>query len=70
EAGVFAYDAAFADIRDADGFRAEAQMARALGFIGKSCIHPSQIAIANDMFRPSNDDIAHAVRVVVAARDA
>jgi citrate lyase subunit beta / citryl-CoA lyase len=70
EAGVFAYDTAFANIKDADGFRAEAQMARSLGFVGKSCIHPSQIAIANDVFRPSDDDIAHAVRVVVAARDA
>jgi citrate lyase subunit beta / citryl-CoA lyase len=70
EAGVFAYDTAFANIKDADGFRTEAQMARAFGFIGKSCIHPSQIAIANDVFRPNDEDIAHAVRVVVAARDA
>jgi citrate lyase subunit beta / citryl-CoA lyase len=70
EAGVFAYDTAFANIKDADGFRAEAQMARAYGFIGKSCIHPSQIAMANEIFRPSDEDIAHAVRVVEAARDA
>jgi citrate lyase subunit beta / citryl-CoA lyase len=70
ETGVFAYDTAFANIKDIDGFRAEAQMARAYGFIGKSCIHPSQIALANEIFRPSDDDIAHALRVVVAARDA
>jgi citrate lyase subunit beta / citryl-CoA lyase len=70
EANVFAYDTAFANIKDTEGFRAEAQMARAFGFIGKSCIHPSQIAIANDVFRPSDEDIAHAVRVVEAARDA
>lgn len=70
EAGVFAYDTAFANIKDAEGFRAEAQMSRAFGFIGKSCIHPSQIAMANEVFRPSDEDIAHAVRVVVAARDA
>ncbi|SAK74199.1 citrate lyase subunit beta [Caballeronia hypogeia] len=70
EANVFACDTAFANIKDADGFRAEARMARAFGFIGKSCIHPSQIAIANEVFRPSDEDIAHAVRVVVAARDA
>ncbi|MDR5880145.1 CoA ester lyase [Caballeronia sp. LZ032] len=70
EANVFAYDSAFANIKDADGFCAEAQLARAFGFIGKSCIHPSQIAIANDVFRPSDEDIAHAVRVVVAAREA
>ncbi|WP_321938591.1 CoA ester lyase [Paraburkholderia sp. J8-2] len=70
EAGVFAYDSAFANIKDAEGFRAEAELARALGFLGKSCIHPSQIALANDVFRPSDDEIAHALRVVEAARNA
>jgi citrate lyase subunit beta / citryl-CoA lyase len=70
EAGVFAYDTAFADIKDMDGFRAEAQLSRAFGFLGKSCIHPSQVAVANEVFRPSDEDIAHAVRVVEAARDA
>ncbi|MDH6593348.1 tripartite-type tricarboxylate transporter receptor subunit TctC/citrate lyase beta subunit [Variovorax sp. TBS-050B] len=43
EANVWAYDGAFADIRDAEGFRAEAMLARNLGFLGKTCIHPSQI---------------------------
>lgn len=70
EAGVFAYDSAFANIKDAEGFRAEAELARALGFLGKSCIHPSQIALANDVFRPSDEEIAHALRVVEAARNA
>ncbi len=68
EAGVFAYDAAFADIKDADGFRAEAQLAKRLGFLGKSCIHPSQIALANAVFRPSDDEIAHSLRVLDAAQ--
>jgi len=70
EAGVFAYDAAYANIQDADGFRREAQLARNLGFIGKSCIHPSQIALANAVFRPTDDEIAHARRVVEAAAEA
>ncbi|SEK05524.1 HpcH/HpaI aldolase/citrate lyase family protein [Paraburkholderia diazotrophica] len=70
EANVFAYDSAFANIKDEAGFRAEAQLAHALGFLGKSCIHPSQIALVNDVFRPSDAEIAHAVRVVEAARDA
>jgi citrate lyase subunit beta/citryl-CoA lyase len=70
EAGVFAYDSAFANIKDEAGFRAEAQLARSMGFLGKSCIHPSQIALANDVFRPSDDEIAHALRVVEAAREA
>lgn len=67
EAGVFAYDAAFADINDTEGFRAEAQMARRMGMIGKSCIHPRQIALANEVFRPADDEIAHALKVVQAA---
>jgi citrate lyase subunit beta/citryl-CoA lyase len=70
EAGVFAYDSAFANIKDEAGFRAEAQLAKSLGFLGKSCIHPSQIALANEVFRPSDDEIAHALRVVEAAREA
>ncbi len=70
EAGVFAYDSVFANIKDAEGFRAEAELARSLGFLGKSCIHPSQIALANDVFRPSEEEIAHALRVVEAARNA
>jgi len=70
EAGVYAYDGAFADIRDAEGFRAEAMLSRNLGFLGKTCIHPSQVAIANEVFRPTDEEIAHACKVVEAARDA
>jgi citrate lyase subunit beta/citryl-CoA lyase len=70
EADVYAYDGAFADIRDAEGFRAEAMLSRNLGFLGKTCIHPSQIAIANEVFRPTDEEIAHACKVVEAARDA
>jgi citrate lyase subunit beta/citryl-CoA lyase len=70
EAGIAAYDGAYVDIRNPEGFVQEAQAARELGFAGKSCIHPTQIALANDVFRPSEADIAHALRVVEAARDA
>ena len=70
EAGVFAYDSAFADIADEAGYRAEATLARNLGFIGKTCIHPSQVVIANEVFRPSDAEIAHALKVVAAASDA
>ena len=70
EAGIYAYDGAFADIRDADGYRAEAMLARRLGFLGKTCIHPSQITIANEVFRPTDEEIAHALEVIEATRDA
>ena len=70
EAGVFAWDAAFADLGDADGFRTEAMMARRLGYVGKSCIHPSQIALANEVFQPDAEQIAAARRIVAASREA
>jgi crotonobetainyl-CoA:carnitine CoA-transferase CaiB-like acyl-CoA transferase/citrate lyase beta subunit len=70
EAGVFAYDSAFPDIKDADGFRAEAGMSKRLGFWGKSCIHPSQVALANEVFSASSEDYEHALRVLAAAREA
>ncbi len=66
EAGVFVYDSAFPDIRDNEGFYAEAQRARDLGCIGKSCIHPSQIAMANEVFRPTDAEIDHALQVVAS----
>ena len=68
EAGVFAYDGAFANVKDADRYRAEAKMSRGLGYLGKSCIHPSQIALANEVFRPSEEEIAHANRVLEGSR--
>jgi citrate lyase subunit beta/citryl-CoA lyase len=70
EAGIAAYDGAYVDIRNPDGFVREAKAAQQMGFAGKSCIHPTQIALANDVFRPSQEEIAHALRVVEAARDA
>ncbi|MFN6996265.1 MAG: HpcH/HpaI aldolase/citrate lyase family protein [Aquincola tertiaricarbonis] len=67
EAGCWACDSAFADITDVAGFQAEAAVARGLGYLGKSCIHPRQVALANDAFRPTDEEIAHAVRVLQAA---
>lgn len=67
EAGIFAYDGAYARFSDADGFQAEAQAARRFGFMGKSCIHPSQVALANAVFQPTPEEIAQAQRTVRAA---
>ena len=70
EAGVWAYDGAFANIEDPAGYQREAESARRLGFLGKSCIHPTQVPIANAVFRPSDAEIAHSLKVVEAARGA
>ena len=68
EAGVQAYDGAFVDIAHPEAFKLDAQAAQRLGFSGKSCIHPTQIALANEVFRPSDAAIAHAVRVLEETR--
>lgn len=70
EAGIAAYDGAFAAVADSDGYRAECVAAKQHGFSGKSCIHPSQIAAANEIFTPDADEIAWARKVVAAASDA
>ena len=70
EAGVFAYDSAFANVKDTDALRREAETARRLGYLGKSAIHPSQVAVINAAFRPTDAEIAHSLRVVEAAREA
>lgn len=70
EAGVFACDGAWPDVGDDAGFRSEAQMAQALGFIGKSCIHPRQVGLANDIFSLPPAMIEEARRIVAAAAQA
>lgn len=70
EAGVWACDTAYPDIADSAGFSNEARMARRLGYIGKSCIHPGQVTLANQVFQPGSDEIARAQRVVEAAEEA
>jgi citrate lyase beta subunit len=70
EAGVWAYDGAFANIKDPEGYKREAESARRLGYLGKSCIHPTQVPLANAVFRPTDAEIAHSLRVIEAAREA
>jgi len=70
EAGIWAYDAAFADVKDRAGFLEEAQASQRLGYMGKSCIHPNQIELANSVFQPNEKKIADALRVLEASRDA
>jgi citrate lyase subunit beta/citryl-CoA lyase len=70
EAGVWACDTVYGTVSDPDGYTREATAARRLGFIGKSCIHPTQVPLANAVFRPTDAEIAAALRVVEAARGA
>ncbi|MEA2583667.1 MAG: malyl-CoA/(S)-citramalyl-CoA lyase, partial [Thermomicrobiales bacterium] len=62
--GIRVVDGPFADFRDEEGFRRSCRVARALGFDGKWCIHPAQIAIANEVFSPSAAELAWAQKVL------
>jgi Citrate lyase beta subunit len=70
QAGVFAMDGAFAGLDDEAGYTEEARMARRLGFVGKSCVHPRQVPLANAAFAPSEAELAAARRIVEAAHAA
>jgi citrate lyase subunit beta/citryl-CoA lyase len=65
-AGAQPVDGVFADFKDEDGLRAEAEAARREGFTGKLAIHPAQVPIINFAFTPSPDEIRHAEEIVAA----
>jgi citrate lyase subunit beta/citryl-CoA lyase len=66
EAGKVILDGVYNDVRDPDGFLAEAEQGRRLGFDGKTLIHPSQVDPANDTWAPSTEAVDHAERVIAA----
>jgi len=68
-AAVAAIDTVFVNFRDADGFRAECVAAARDGFSGKMAIHPNQVAIINEAFTPSADEIATSEAIVKAFTD-
>jgi malyl-CoA/(S)-citramalyl-CoA lyase len=63
-------DGPFGDLSPADGYRAAARRAAALGCEGKWAIHPSQIALANEVFTPAPEEIERAERILEAMEDA
>src|SRR5262245_47074286 len=70
EAGVWACDTVYGAVNDPDGYTREAEAARQLGYLGKSCIDPTELPLANAVFRPTDAEIAAALRVVEAAHGA
>lgn len=70
ECGLPAFDGAFTAVAKPDLFREEALSAREHGYSGKTCIHPTQVAIANEIFSPSAEEIAWARKVVAAGEKA
>jgi malyl-CoA/(S)-citramalyl-CoA lyase len=68
--GLRPIDGPFGDYSDADGYRSQARRSAVLGCEGKWAIHPSQIALANELFTPPADEVAKAKRILDAMDEA
>ena len=68
--GLRPIDGPFGDFSDADGYTAQAKRAATLGCEGKWAIHPSQIALANELFSPSKEEVTKAKRILEAMEKA
>lgn len=64
--GVAVLDGVYNDVKDADGFLAEARQGRELGFDGKTLIHPGQVEPCNEVFAPSPAQVEEAEAVIAA----
>ena len=68
--GLRPLDGPFGDFSDPEGYRAAARRAAVLGCEGKWAIHPSQVALANEVMSPSAADIDRAERILKAMAEA
>ncbi|MBV9077515.1 MAG: CoA ester lyase [Methylobacteriaceae bacterium] len=64
--GLDVLDGVYNDLSDADGFRAECEQGRDLGFDGKTLIHPNQVASANEVFAPTPAEVETARKILAA----
>jgi citrate lyase subunit beta/citryl-CoA lyase len=69
-AGLRVLDGPLADYGDEEGLRRSCLIARSLGFDGKWCIHPAQIAVVNEAFSPTDKEVDWAKNVVAAYDEA
>ncbi len=63
-------DTVWIHIKDLEGMRASSERAKRMGFQGKMCIYPPQVAIVNEVYSPTAEEIDHAERVVAAFEEA
>jgi citrate lyase subunit beta/citryl-CoA lyase len=64
--GLDVLDGVYNNFKDADGLRRECVHGRRLGFDGKTLIHPTQVATANEVFAPPEDEVAFARKIIAA----
>ncbi|UWQ50342.1 L-malyl-CoA/beta-methylmalyl-CoA lyase [Leisingera caerulea] len=68
--GILPVDGPFGDFSDEDGYIAQAKRSATLGMVGKWAIHPSQIALANQVFTPSDEAVQEAREILAAMEEA
>ncbi|WP_417807255.1 L-malyl-CoA/beta-methylmalyl-CoA lyase [Thioclava sp.] len=68
--GILPVDGPFGDFSDDEGFRAQALRSATLGMVGKWAIHPKQIALANEVFTPSQAAVNEAREILAAMEEA
>ncbi|WP_417627739.1 L-malyl-CoA/beta-methylmalyl-CoA lyase [Pararhodobacter aggregans] len=68
--GILPVDGPFGDFSDDEGFRAQARRSATLGMVGKWAIHPKQVALANEVFTPSDEAVADARAILAAMEEA
>lgn len=66
DAGCQTLDVPYLNVRDIDGLIAETTRVKAMGFTGRSCIHPDQVAPVNDIYTPTAEEIARAEAMIAA----
>lgn len=67
-ARVASLDQVVTAVKDAEAFRADAVQGLDLGYRGKICLHPTQVTIAHEVFTPTDDEVAHAEKVLAAGQ--
>lgn len=68
--GIDAIDVPYLDLDDLEGMKAQAQLAKELGFSGKGAVHPKQISALNEVFTPSFEEVAKAQKILAAFEEA
>jgi (S)-citramalyl-CoA lyase len=70
QAGIPAIDGIWPDFKDDDGLRGDTELIRSMGFDGKIAIHPRQVSVIHEVFAPSEEEVARALRIVAASDEA
>jgi citrate lyase subunit beta/citryl-CoA lyase len=69
-AGIQAIDSVYADVGNEEGLRETARISKGLGFEGMGCIHPRQLPVIHDVFKPAEQELIRAKQIVLAYEQA